>query len=183
MGKPRYIYNTCRCDFTRMWNANRHRFNQHHGLAEIMPIGDFLLRDKKHSDSEYSKLSRNICKQSPISRGNTVTPVNEDDLETLLGDTLAKLAPKVDELDALLPAVWTTEDKEKFLGNNITRAIAAPDPIYRFDQLVKSVRRGTTSGRMIHLAAKSLGLSSPQAERILQQLFYSSRRTRRINRT
>lgn len=182
MGKPRYICNTCRCDFTRLWNANRHRFNQHHGLAEIMPIGDFLLRDK-HSDSEYSKLSKNICKQSPIFRGNTVAHVDEDDLETLLGDTLAKLAPKVNELDALLPALWTTEDKEKFLGNNIARAIAAPDPIYRFDQLVKSVRRGTTSGRMIHLAAKSLGLSSLQAERILQQTLYSSRRARGINRT
>ena len=183
MGKPHYICNTCRRDFTRMWNANRHRFNQHYGLAEIIPIGDFLLRDKKYSNSEYYKSCRNIYKHSPTSRGNTVTHVDEDDPKTLFGDTLAKLAPRVNELYALLPELWTTEDKEKFLGNNITRAIAAPDPIYRMDQLVKSVRRGTTSGRMIHLAAKSLGLSSMHAERILQQLFYSSRRTRKINRT
>ncbi len=183
MGRPHYICNACRRDFTRIWNANRHRLNQHHGLAEIMPIGEFLLRDKSRSNnySEYSKLPRSIYDGFPLSRSNTVTYPDEDRQETFLTDMLVKLAPKVVELDLLLSSQYTTEVKEKVQGTYIIKAIASPDPIYHMDQLVKSVRRGITSGMMIKIAARSLGVPILHAERILQQFLSSSRRTR-INR-
>lgn len=71
---------------------------------------DFLLKEKSHfnSYSENSKLSGNKHDQLLISTDNTATYKDE---ETLLTDTLTKLAPKVEELDRLLIHQYTEELK------------------------------------------------------------------------
>ncbi len=60
-------------------------------------------------------------------------------------------------------------------------ALSSRDPIRHMDQLVKSLRRGRTSGMMIHKVAESQGVSFIQAEKILLQLLSRSQRNR-INR-
>jgi hypothetical protein len=72
--------------FTRRWNATRYRNNYHQGLAEIIPLGDFMLGQTNHL--------KFLCKGS-----NQQHPIDEDPEEILLNDTLLKLAPRIEELD------------------------------------------------------------------------------------
>ena len=46
MGKPNYVCSLCKKDFSRKSNANRHDLSQHQGLAQIIPVGDYKLREK-----------------------------------------------------------------------------------------------------------------------------------------
>lgn len=93
---------------------------------------DFLLKEKSdfNSYSENSKLSGNKHGQLLISTDNTATYKDE---ETLLTDTLTKLAPKVEELYRLLIHQYPEELKQKIQGSMIMKAIASPDPIYAID--------------------------------------------------
>lgn len=138
MARSHYVCSVCRQNFTRIWNANRHRLIQHQGLAEIIDTEDFLLKEKSHFNrySENSKLSSNKHEQLLISKDNTATHQDE---ETLLTDTLTKLAPKVEELDRLLLHRYTEELKQKIQGGLIMDAIASRDPIYAIDQSIKSI--------------------------------------------
>lgn len=164
-----------------MWNANRHIINQHQGLAEIIPIGDLLLGQKSHLDEypRYPSLSSKSFQQPPNSSSNTPVYLDEDRQETLLDNTLVKLAPKVEELGQLLLQHYPPEYLQKLQGTNIMTALGSRDPIGHMDQLVKSLRRGRTSGMMINKVAASLGVSSMHAQKILLQLL--SRSHRNIN--
>ena len=101
MGRARYVCSGCRKDFTRMWNATRHKINQHQGLTEIVPLGESLLRQREHLNFLSPRLSRSRDEQLTNSGNNTITE-DGDPGENLLNNTLSKLAPKVEELDQLL---------------------------------------------------------------------------------
>ena len=184
MGRPHYICSSCKHNFTRMWNANRHIINQHQGLAEIIPIDDFLLGQKSHLDeySRYPSLSSKSFQRLPNSSSNTPIYLDEDRQETLLDNTLVKLAPKVEELSQLLLQQYPPEYIQKLQGTYIMTALGSRNPIGRMDQLVQGLRRGRTSGMMINKVAASLGVSSMQAEKILLQFLSRSHRNR-VNRT
>ena len=184
MGRPHYVCSSCKHNFTRIWNANRHIINQHQSLAEIIPIGDFLLEQKSHLDEyfRYPSLSPKSYQQLPNQNSNISTYPDEDDRQVILLDnTLAKLAPYVEELGQLLLQQYPPESMQKIQGTYIMTALSSRDPIRHMDQLVKSLRRGRTSGMMIHKVAESQGVSFIQAEKILLQLLSRSQRNR-INR-
>jgi hypothetical protein len=180
MGRPHYVCSSCKHNFTRMWNANRHITNQHQGLAEIIPIGDFLLGQKSHLDgySRYPSLSSKSFQRLPNSSSNTPIYLDEDRQETLLDNTLVKLAPKVEELGQLLLQQYSPEYMQRLQGTHIMTALGSRNPIGHMDQLVKSLQRGRTSAMMIHKVAASLGVSSMQAEKILRELSSRSHRNR-----
>lgn len=144
----------------------------------------FLLGQKSHLDEffRYSNLSPESYQQLPNQNSNISTYPDEEDRQVILLDnTLAKLSPYVEELGQLLLQQYPPESMQKIQGTCITTALSSRDPIRYMDQLVKSLRRGRTSGMMIHKVAESQGVSFVQAEKILLQLLSRSQRNR-INR-
>lgn len=115
MGRPHYVCSSCKHNFTRIWNANRHIINQQ-SLAEIIPIGDFLLEQKSHLDEyfRYPSLSPKSYQQLPKQNSNISTYPDEEDRQVILLDnTLAKLAPYVEELGQLLLQQYPPESMQK----------------------------------------------------------------------
>jgi hypothetical protein len=174
MGRARYVCSACMKDFTRMWNATRHKINQHQGLTEIIPLGESLLRQRNHLNLLSPRLSRSRHEQLTISGSNTISE-DEDPGEILLNDTLSKLAPKVEELDQLLSRDYSADLIQKFEGSIIMKALSSPDPVKNFNETVISIRRGVRSGKVIKQAALYLGVSPMHAETILRRLLSSSR--------
>jgi hypothetical protein len=177
MGRARYVCSSCSKDFTRMWNATRHKINQHQGMTEIIPLGEFLLRKKNYINFLSSGLSHSKHELRPISGRNTIIE-EEDPGEILLNDTLAKLAPKIEELDQLLSQDYAADLIQKLEGSFIIKALASPNPVKKFDETISSIRRGVRSGKMIKQAALYLGVSPMHAEKMLRHLLSSSHRLR-----
>lgn len=162
MGRPRYICNTCKKDFTRKWNAFRHRNDQHQGLAEIIPLGEFSLRQSYHLN---------------FLGPNQQHTMDDNPEEILLDDTLSKLAPRVEELGQLLSYNYDRAAKN-FEGNVIMRAISSSDPIKQFDESLTSIRKGVKCGMVTSKVASYLGVSPSNAETIIRCMLHSSQRTR-----
>jgi hypothetical protein len=157
-----------------MWNATRHKINQHQGLAEIVPLGESLLRQRKHLNFLSPRLSSSRDEQLTISGSNTITE-DGDPRENLLDNTLSKLAPKVEELDQLLSRDYSADVIQKIGGSTIMKALSSPDPVKNFNDTVSGIRRGVRSGRMIKRIALYLGVSPMHAEIILRCLPSMSR--------
>jgi hypothetical protein len=160
-----------------MWNATRHKINQHQGLAEIVPLGESLLRQRKHLNFLSPRLSSSRDEQLTISGSNTITE-DGDPRENLLDNTLSKLAPKVEELDQLLSRDYSADLIQKLEGSLLIKALASPNPVKKFDETISSIRRGVRSGKMIKQAALYLGVSPMHAEKMLRHLLSSSHRLR-----
>jgi hypothetical protein len=159
---------TCRKDFTRKWNATRHRNQQHQGLAEIIPLGEFLLRQSNH----LNFLPKGLDHQRLM---------DEDPEEIVQDDTLSKLAPKVEELEQLLSYEPNPRVRNNFVGTAIMRALNSSDPVKKFEYELSSLRRGSKCGMMTNKLALCLGVHPNHADAIIRHLLSNSRRLR-INR-
>ncbi|HEY7081571.1 MAG TPA: hypothetical protein VH500_17910 [Nitrososphaeraceae archaeon] len=168
MGRPRYMCNACRKDFTRKWNATRHRTLQHQGLAEIIPLGEFLLRQSNH----LNFLPKGLDQQRLM---------HDDHEEIMLDDTISKLAAKVEELEQLVSYEPNPRTRENFMGPVIMRALSSSDPIKKFDNELSSIRRGVKCAMVTNKVASCLGIQVIHADAMIKHLLSNSHRSR-INR-
>lgn len=56
MGKPNYVCSLCKKDFSRKSNANRHDLSQHQGKAEIIRIGEHVLRKRVFTQKQATRV-------------------------------------------------------------------------------------------------------------------------------
>jgi hypothetical protein len=164
MGRPRYICSTCRKDFTRKWNATRHRNQQHQGIAEIIPLGEVLLR----------KSNRLNFLQGGLNRQNLI---NDDSEEVLRNDILSKLAPRVEVLERLLSNRCDQRTKMNLEALVITLALCSSEPVKKFDDQLNSIRRGVNCGIVTNKLASCIGVQPIHADAIIR--FYCRIRTDR----
>ena len=129
MGRPRYMCNACRKDFTRKWNATRHRTQQHQGLAEIIPLGEFLLRQSNH----LNFLPKGLDQQRLV---------HDDHEEIMLDDTISKLAAKVEELEELVSYEPNPRVRKNFMGLLLCVLYLRQTPSKKIDNELSSIRRG-----------------------------------------
>lgn len=171
MGRPRYICNECRKDFTRRWNATRHINNHHQGLAQIIPLGEFALRQSNHLNFPSKGLHKN---QQYLT--------HDDHEQILVNETLSKLACKDQELDQLLlSAGYDPTARLNIEGDIIMRAINSSDPLKKYDDELSSLRRGYNCGMITNKVALFRRIHPILADAMIRRLLSSSQRTR-INR-
>jgi hypothetical protein len=156
MGKPNYVCNLCKKDFSRKSNANRHDLNQHQGLAEIIRVGDHKLREKGFS-----------AKENPDSN----ILFYEHPKKAHLFDILEKLVPRFEEMEQALSSS-NSEDKQKIWAQAIMRAISSPDPIRSMTRSADAIRKGRSVRRMINCVAFSLEVDRTNAEEMLKNMLF-----------
>jgi hypothetical protein len=154
MGKPNYVCSLCKKDFSRKSNANRHDLSQHQGLAQIIPVGDYKLREKGF----FVKANYNSNRSFYI-----------DPKKARLFETLEKLVPRFEEMEQALPNN-NSEDKQKDLGQVIINAISSPDPIRSMNGSLDATRKGSSVPKMMNCVALSLGVTRNVAEEILASM-------------
>ena len=125
MSKPNYLCTMCKKDFGRKANAKRHDLTQHHGLAEIIRVGDYKIKDIGF----HAKLSHNRNRLS-----------EEDPKKSRLYDVLEKLLPIFEEMEKALSNT-SFKDKQKISANAIIHAISSPDPIRTLTRSLVSIRK------------------------------------------
>lgn len=158
MSKPNYLCTTCKKDFSRKANAKRHDISQHQGLAEIIRVGDYKIKDRGF----LSKLSHNRNR-----------PSYEDPKKARLYDVLEKLVPRFEEMEQAL-SNCNSIDKQKIWANAIIHAISSADPIRSMTRSVDAIRKGSSVPRMIDCVAISLGVNRNSAEETLKELVVSA---------
>jgi hypothetical protein len=154
MGKPNYVCALCKKDFSRKSNANRHDLSQHQGLAQIIRVGDFKLKEK----CIFVKANYNSNR-----------PSYEDPKKARVFDTLEKLVPRFEEMEQTL-SICSSEDKQKISGAAIIHAISSPDPIRSMNRSLDAIRKGSSIPKMINCVALSLGVTRTVAEEILASM-------------
>lgn len=153
MGKPNYVCSLCKKDFSRKSNANRHDLSQHQGKAEIIRIGEHVLKEKGFR-----------AKASYESDWSHMGPQ-----KARLYDTLEKLVPRFEELEQAL-SNYSSEEKQKIIGEAIIHAISSPDPIRNMNEKLEAIRKGSSVSRMINYAALSLGVPLTAAKEMLASM-------------
>lgn len=153
MGKPNYVCSLCKKDFSRISNANRHDLSQHQGKAEIIRIGEHVLKEKGFR-----------AKASYESDWSHMGPQ-----KARLYDTLEKLVPRFEELEQAL-SNYSSEEKQKIIGEAIIHAISSPDPIRNMNEKLEAIRKGSSVSRMINYAALSLGVPLTAAKEMLASM-------------
>jgi hypothetical protein len=156
MGKPNYVCSLCKKDFSRKSNANRHDLSQHQGKAEIIRIGEHVLKEKGFRAKAGFK-----------SDWYHMGPQ-----KARLYDTLEKLVPKFEELEKAL-SNNSSEEKQKILGKVIMLAIASRDPIRTINGKLEAIRKGSSVHRMINCGALSLGVPHTAAEEMLASMVFN----------
>jgi hypothetical protein len=154
VSKPNYVCSLCKKDFSRKSNANRHDLNQHRGLAEIVRVGDYVLREK----SFFAKTKYRNDRLSNI-----------DPKEARLFDILEKLVPRFEEMERAL-SHCSPEEKQRIGGQTITHAISSPDPVHYMTRYVDSIRKGRSIPAMINCVALWFGVSRTTAQEILKNM-------------
>jgi hypothetical protein len=150
MGKLNYVCTLCKKDFSRKSNANRHDLSQHQGKAEIIRIGEHVLKEKGFS-----------AKASYKSDWFHMGPQ-----KARLYDTLEKLVPRFEELEQAL-SNQSPEEKQKIIGEAIIHAISSPDPVRSINRKVDAIRKGSSIRKMFNYVALSLGVTRTVAEEML----------------
>ena len=154
MSKPNYICSLCKKDFSRKSNAKRHDSNQHQGLAEIVRVGDHILREKSFvAKTKY--------------RNDELSDVDPE--EAPLIDILEKLVPKFEEMERAL-SHDNLKEKPMLCGQAIINAISSPDPIRAMTRSVVATRKGRSVPQMINYVALSLKVSPIKAREILKNM-------------
>lgn len=155
MGKPNYVCSLCKKDFSRKSNANRHDLSQHQGKAEIIRIGEHVLKEKGfHAKASY--------KSDWSYKGPQ---------KARLYDALEKLVPTFGEMEQAL-SYYNLEDRQKTCGEMIMHAISSPDPIRSMNRSLYTMRKGSSVHKMINCAALSLGVTQTIAEEILANMVF-----------
>jgi hypothetical protein len=149
MSKPNYLCTMCKMDFGRKANAKRHDLTQHHGLAEIIRVGDYKIKG--------------------IGFHNRNRPSEEDPKKSRLYDVLEKLVPIFEEMEKAL-SNSSSKDKQKIWGDAIIHAISSPDPVRTMTRSLVAIRKGSSVPRMIDCVAISLGVNRNSAEETLKEL-------------
>jgi hypothetical protein len=99
MGKPNYVCSLCKKDFSRKSNANRHGLGQHEGKAEIIRIGEHVLKEKGfHAKASYKSDWSHMGPQ-----------------KARLYDALENLVPRFKEMEQAL-SNCSSEEKQKISG-------------------------------------------------------------------
>jgi len=137
MGKPNYVCSVCKKDFSRKSNANRHNLSQHQGLAQIIPVGEYKLRENGFS---------------PNANYNSNRYFYEDPKKARLFDILEKLVPRFEEMEKAL-SNYSSEDKQEISGLVIIQAISSPDPILSINRSLDVIRKGRLVPKMINCVA------------------------------
>jgi hypothetical protein len=154
VSKPNYVCSLCKRDFSRKSNANRHDLNQHQGFAEIIPVGDHILREKNF-----------VAKTKYRNEGLS----DVDPKEVPLINILEKLVPKFEEMERVLSNP-NLKEKEMLCSQAIINAISSPDPIRAMTRSVAAARKGRSVHQMISYVALSLGVSPIKAREILRNM-------------
>jgi hypothetical protein len=154
VSKPNYVCSLCKKDFSRKSNANRHDLNQHQGFAEIISVGDHILREKSF-----------VAKTKYRNEGLS----DADPNEARLIDILEKLVPKFEEMERVLSNP-NLKEKEMLCGQAIINAISSSDPIRAMTRSVVAARKGRSVPQMINYVALSLGVSPIKAREILRNM-------------
>lgn len=150
MGKPNYVCSLCKKDFSRKSNANRHDLSQHQGKAEIIRIGEHVLKEKGfHAKASY--------KSDWSYKGPQ---------KARLYDALEKLVPTFGEMEQAL-SYYNLEDRQKTCGEMIMHAISSPDPIRNMSRSLDAIRKGRSVPEMIDCVALWLGVTRAVAKEIL----------------
>jgi hypothetical protein len=153
MGKPNYVCSLCKKDFSRKSNANRHDLSQHQGKAEIIRIGEHVLKEKGfHAKASYESDWYYMGPQ-----------------KARLYDTLEKLVPRFEEMEQVLSS-YSSEEKQEIIGEVIIHAISSPDPIRSMNGKLDAIRKGSSVHRMINCAALSLGVPPTAAKEMLASM-------------
>jgi hypothetical protein len=153
MGKPKYVCTLCKKDFSRKSNANRHDLSQHQGKAEIIRIGEHILKEKGFR-----------AKASYESDWSHMGPQ-----KARLYDTLEKLVPRFEELEQALSS-YSSEEKQKIIGEAIIHAISSPDPIRSMNGKLDAIRKGSSIRKMFNYVTLSLGVTRTVAEEMLASM-------------
>jgi hypothetical protein len=155
VSKPNYVCSLCKKDFSRKSNANRHDLNQHQGLAEIVRVGDHILREKSFvAKTKYR---------------NDDGLFDIDPKEARLLDILEKLVPRFEEMERVLSNP-NLKEKEMLCGQAIIDAISSPDPIRAMTIYLDSIRKDRSVPQMINYVALSLGVSPIKARESLKNM-------------
>jgi hypothetical protein len=86
-----------------------------------------------------------------------------------LYDTLEKLVPRFEEMEQVLSS-YSSEEKQKIIGEVIIHAISSPDPIRSMNGELDAIRKGSSVHRMINCAALSLEVPPTAAKEMLASL-------------
>jgi hypothetical protein len=153
MGKPNYVCSLIKKDFSRKSNPNRHDLSQHQGEAEIIRIGEHILKEKGfHAKASYKSDWSYMGPQ-----------------KARLYDTLEKLVPRFEEMEQAL-SIYSSEEKQKIIGDTIILAISSPDPIRSMNGKLEAIRKGSSVRRMINCAALSLEVPPSAAKEMLASM-------------
>ena len=158
MSKPNYLCTMCKKDFGRKANAKRHDLTQHHGLAEIIRVGDYKIKDRGF----HAMLSHNRNRFS-----------DEDPKKARLYDVLEKLVPRFEEMEKAM-SNSNSKDKQKIWADAIIHAISSPDPIRSMTRSLVAIRKGSSVPRMIDCVAISLEVNRDSAEETLKEMLVSA---------
>jgi predicted transcriptional regulator len=86
-----------------------------------------------------------------------------------LYDTLEKLVPRFEEMEQAL-SIYSSEEKQKIIGDTIILAISSPDPIRSMNGKLEAIRKGSSVRRMINCAALSLEVPPSAAKEMLASM-------------
>jgi hypothetical protein len=152
MGKPNYVCDSCKADFSRKSNAVRHTLSIHRGQAEIIRVGEHKLRE--------------VGLHLKPNKNSTGWPFH-DTKKARLYDILEKLVPPFEVMEQSLSSDYSMENKQAICGEAIIHAVSSPDPIRYMTRYTDSVRKSRSVIKMIKYVASTLKVSESVAEEAL----------------
>ena len=158
MRNPKWICNKCKQTLTRKWNAKRHCNTKHNGLSDsIISYREYLMTTITDSNPYRNFYTHNVNElrfqkrlffpdETTNSSLHLYARSRQDSIddftkrETMLSNTLDKIAPKYEEIGNLLSHIPEPK-KSQILGGIISRALYADDPIV-FKYAIKRLAHG-----------------------------------------
>jgi hypothetical protein len=149
MRARRQVCLTCRHDFTRKWNAQRHNKHAHAGAAKILPSNSLLFGE--------------VFGGAWTSHENPSPSHLEEAGQNRLFDILEGIGKEFEECDRELQDL-PMKNRQKMLGAEVYKAIISKSPKMNMKSSLELIR----SGRMIAYVAKAMNLDPFAAQEMLR---------------
>jgi hypothetical protein len=192
MGKEPYVCTTCNRTFSRKNNAERHNRSLHDEMAVIFNKDTGWRSDKtnENKSSFPSSFSSSKTPTDATTHNNTIPssqvpyPNNLEDLNIGIPDTkiniktddekffeiFEKISPLIEDLDILLSAYKSPDEKIKMVSDGIILALMSPNPVRSLKDIINLHRLNNGITKAVAFTAKSKKITPEQALSMLKAM-------------
>jgi hypothetical protein len=197
MGRESYACTTCNRTFSRKNNAERHNKSRHDGMSVIFNKDTGWRSDttketkfsfplsSPHSSFSSSKIATDTTTNNDtISSSGVPYPNNPEDLnigvpnpeiniktdDEKFFEIFEKISPLIDELDTLVSAYKSPDEKDKILSDEIMLALMSPNPVRSLKDMINLHRLYSGIKKASESVANSKKITPEQAQLILRTM-------------